>query len=157
MTNSREQIIEEIEDITEQDKDINQLLDDARDSISEYCYTECDAYCCRKGFLILNNEEANLLTDNRISEFEKVGKISKNNEDKFVLDLGKSTGSCPRLENNKCSIHKNPMRPKACKEFPVFLWENNIIKISSRCPAIKENKLYKYETIFRIKGYKILK
>ena len=41
--------------------DAEQLAIHARASISNYCFTECKAYCCRKGYLLLNSEEVSLM------------------------------------------------------------------------------------------------
>ena len=72
---------------------------------------------------------------------------------RYIFNLSKG---CPNLKDYKCIIHKNPKRPKACKEFPLFVWKNQTIMITKVCPAVKENKLYPYLARFKKKGYKIM-
>jgi len=118
----------------------------ARESISSYCYNECLAYCCRKGFLLLSEKEADLLRldikDLVIMPIDK----------RYIFNLGKG---CPNLIGYKCIIHKDPERPKACKEFPLFVFENTII-VTDDCPAVKQNMLYPYLAEFKMMGYEII-
>lgn len=129
------------------------LANEARTSISEYCFTECNAYCCRKGYILLSREEADLLTHNKTDELIEKEVIAIEEGGEYVVDFSKQ--NCPSLKDNMCTIHKNPNRPKACKEFPLFIWPHKIIHISQRCPAVKENKLYPYLTQFKLMGYTI--
>jgi len=113
----------------------------ARESLSSYCYEECLAFCCRKGFLLLSEKEVKLLKmktdDLQILPVDR----------RYILNLSKG---CPNLINYKCTIHKNKARPKACKEFPLFIKGNTII-ISEDCPAI--NKLYPFLAEFKRLGF----
>ena len=38
-------------------KKAERIANKARTCISEFCYEECNAYCCRKGYLILTEKE----------------------------------------------------------------------------------------------------
>jgi Fe-S-cluster containining protein len=118
----------------------------ARESLSSYCYKECLAYCCRKGYLLLSEKEVNLLCldikDLTIMPIDK----------RYIFNLGKG---CPNLINYKCIIHKNSKRPKACREFPLFISEDKII-ITEDCPAIKANMLYPFLAEFKAMGFTLI-
>lgn len=117
----------------------------ARSSLSKYCSSECKAYCCRKGYLLLKPKELKVMNINRKDLFAEV-------EEGLLFNL---ESKCPNLNNSKCKIHKNPERPKACKEFPLFIWEDKTVMVSYKCPAAKENLLYPYLAKFKTMGYKI--
>ncbi len=135
---------------------IQQLATEARNSISEYCINECHAYCCRKGYLILTEDELNLLTGDKRTELEEKEFIKKQEDGMFSLNLGNHLGSCPQLNENKCRIHKHPGRPTTCEKFPIFIdEEKKEARFSPRCPAVKEQKLYVYEREFIEQGFKI--
>jgi Fe-S-cluster containining protein len=119
----------------------------ARNSIGKYCFTECKAYCCRKGYLMLTNKETIMMMKKSKDVLTKIER------GKYVLDLGAK--GCPSLKNYKCSIHKNPKRPKACKEFPIFIWDKKTIKVSQRCLAVKNELIYPYLAKLKLMGYKI--
>ncbi len=137
--------------------DINQLANEARNSISDYCINECNAYCCRKGYLILNEAEKNITVGSKEIEFSKNNDLKKLDDDKYSLHLGGQTGSCPSLVNNMCMIHKDPARSSTCKDFPIFIEDNNKIRLSPRCPAVKNNQLYAYSYQFVQLGFEINK
>ncbi|MBI2662709.1 YkgJ family cysteine cluster protein [Candidatus Woesearchaeota archaeon] len=127
------------------------LAIEARNSLGSYCFTECHAYCCRKGYLILTPKEADLLSPNNKKESILNKTIIPLHGGKYVLDLGSKDG-CPQLQEHKCNIHTNPERPLACKEFPLFI-KGNTIRLSRRCPAVRENILYPYLAQFKLLGY----
>lgn len=122
------------------------IADNARNSISSYCFNECKSYCCRKGFLVLSLSQVKLLTNGKEDGLKKIS------EDSYSLDLS-SNGGCPSLKEDKCVIHKNNDRPSACKEFPLFIWEDGSVKVSQRCPAVKDGLLYPYLAELKSKGY----
>ena len=117
--------------------EIETLAKEARNSIGEFCMEECKSYCCRKGYLSLSKKEAALLSDNRIDEWVKKRLLHK---------LGK--------KYFKCTVHKDPNRPKACQNYPIFI-KGNKIRLSSRCLAVNADKLYPYISQFLKLGYKI--
>ncbi|MBD3313661.1 hypothetical protein GF345_04425 [Candidatus Woesearchaeota archaeon] len=117
----------------------------ARKSISSFCYEECRSYCCRKGYLIINGFEADLLTDRMADEFESRGMLKKLENGNYSLFLGSNDGPCPQLNEFKCSIHMNPKRPRACRDFPVFVdHENKTVRLSHRCLAVKQGMFYAF-------------
>jgi Fe-S-cluster containining protein len=126
----------------------------ARNSISSYCYKECLAYCCRRGYLLLSANEVGLMNGPKIEDLKIMPKEVDTDASRFIFNIGLKTTGCPNLKDYKCTIHKNPDRPKACKEFPLFLFENTVI-VASECFAIKENKLYPYLAQFKSIGYTI--
>jgi|GEM_PF-948609 len=131
------------------------LAINARESISSYCYKECNAYCCRRGYLLLNSEEVSLMKG-IFKEDLKMMPIHENEEKKYIFHLGQKTIGCPNLLDHKCTIHKNPLRPKACIEYPLFIWENKTILITDDCPAVKENMLYAHLAEFKKMGYTLM-
>lgn len=116
------------------------IIEEARNSLKDYCAEECKAYCCRKGYLVMDEASAKL--------FKNLKKI---NEKQYSVSL---QDDCPNLINFKCIIHKNPDRPKACQDFPIFL-EGKTIKLSNRCLAVKEGKFYGFIKEMESLGYKI--
>jgi len=134
---------------------VNKLADDARNGISDFCIEECKAYCCRKGYLVLTIEELELVTKGNVKGLMAKG-IVKKHGDKYSLHLGASGFQCPSLDGEfKCTIHKDPKRPSACKQFPVFIW-GKMIRVSERCLALKAGKLYPYIKEFERNGYGIV-
>jgi Fe-S-cluster containining protein len=126
----------------------------ARESISRYCYMECRAFCCRRGYLLLTGDEVNVMRGARKEDMQVIPTAMDAGEG-FVFDLGAGDG-CPNLMDYKCTIHSNPMRPNACKEFPLFIWEDKTIMVTYACPAVKEAKLYPYLAKFKRMGYKLV-
>lgn len=125
-------------------KDINEFLDEMRNSLTEYCVLKCKSKCCKKGKLLIQSQKELF----SIIKLEDTKKLYEDNiiilhpktDNWFYLDHEKM-GGCPKLlENNYCSIHNNLDRPQICRDFPIFLKEKYIIT-ADFCPAIKENLL----------------
>lgn len=116
---------------------IEKFLDEARDSLGEFCMNDCNAFCCRKGTLPVNEEEAKMFQEKNLS---KVG-------ENISLKL-----PCEKLEGTKCGIYKN--RPKICKEFPIHQ-SKKIILISNRCPGVMQGKLYVYAKKLKEEGCEV--
>jgi hypothetical protein len=127
----------------------------ARNSISKYCYSECKSFCCRKGLLNLSEKEADLVIGSEIVKSMKANILTRFKDGKYLLNIGAKDMPCPSLNDFKCDIHNNMNRPKACKEFPIFLWENKKVRFSERCPAFREGLFYKYLAKFEKLGYVI--
>ena len=128
----------------------------ARESLSSYCYTECKAYCCRHGYLLLTAKEVELMQDTQKEGLLIIPVEMEVDDRRFVFDLGSRDDGCTNLQKYQCMIHKNPARPKACKEFPLFIWKDKTIMVTHACPAVKENMLYPYLAEFKRMGYKII-
>jgi len=128
--------------------DAESIAEKARKSIGKFCFEECGSYCCRKGYLVLNNDELELILKKK--KREELIKILE--DGRVSLYLGKN---CPALGNNlRCKIHTNPLRPSACKQFLIFIRDNKIM-LSGRCLAVKQGKLYPFISQWIALGYKI--
>jgi len=138
-------------------KEAEKIADKARNSLGKYCIEECKAFCCRNGYLVFGEESVDIVTQGRKKELEDKGILQKLKTGRYSLYLNNQKITCPCLDMNKytCKIHKNKKRPLACQQFPVFV-EGKTIKLSPRCPAIKENKLYPFLKKLSMKGYKII-
>jgi len=134
---------------------IQELANSVRAKISDYCYTECHAYCCRKGYLMISEEELNLIVGEDKNKFISEGSVSEMINGKFRLDFSNSCGGCPQLKDFKCMIHTEEKRPQTCKDFPIFILGKKI-KISNRCPAKKAGKFYFFEKEATDLGYEIV-
>lgn len=130
-----------------------EIAEKAKKSISKFCTKECKAYCCRKSYIVLNGKEVELIAAEMRKEL-KGKEIAKQmeGEKKFFLDL--SDNNCPCLKDNMCMIHKNPKRPKICKQFPIFIKDKNI-RFSPECLAVKNGLFYPYEHEFLKIGCKL--
>lgn len=135
--------------------DAEALAKKARRSIWEYCSAECHAYCCRKGYLVLTTKEADLITANMVIQFMKEERLIPLDNGFWSLFLGKTDLPCPMLKDFQCMIHDNAARPLACKEFPIFV-EGNVVRLSGRCPAVKEGKFYSYISKWAAGGFKVI-
>jgi Fe-S-cluster containining protein len=127
------------------------LATKARKSINRFCFEECNAYCCRKGYLVLTKEESELVTQEKLIYLLKNKIIKKTDSERYALQIN----PCAALKDNKCMIHNNSDRPKVCNDFPLFLWANKIIHVSNRCLFVKQGLLYPYLAKFKIEGYKL--
>jgi len=136
---------------------IHEIANEMRESLSEYCMNECKSYCCRKGYLIVNKEELDLISNDKKEILVQDDSIKEMLNGKFTLRFENCYGSCPslNLRNFKCLIYKNELRPETCKLFPIFIIGNKI-KISNRCPAKKDNKFFKFEKMAKELGYEIV-
>ena len=135
--------------------DAEYIANKARKAISSYCYEECRSYCCRKGYLTLTEKQADLILEDKKEEYEKEGALKKMENGLYSLNMGKADKPCPRLIDYKCSIHKNRNRPKACRKFPIFI-EGDIVKLSHRCYAVREGKLYPFIRQWKSMGLKVI-
>jgi Fe-S-cluster containining protein len=127
----------------------------ARKSLGSYCHTECLAYCCRGGYLLLSEEEVGLMRNTKREALRMMPLRSKNDAVRYIFNLGRRPEGCPNLRAYKCVIHKNPKRPNACKDFPLFIFKKTII-VTDECPAVNENKLYPYLAKFKALGFTII-
>ena len=156
------------------------IAEQARNSISSICINDCKAYCCRKGFLVLNEAEKDVVTQNRAPELEQKAVLTKIGDGKYSLNLAgighqmsipgvskpgaSSQGtsspeasteeSCPSLKDNKCTIYTHAKRPLACAQFPIFI-HSDTIRMSPRCLAVKMNVFYPYEKQWIKLGFKL--
>lgn len=125
-----------------------QIASKARRALSKYCYEECKAYCCRRGYLTLDESNIQIVSQGQHYKLIKNQTISILENGKFSLFMGNYDLPCPSLKDNICMIHKNRKRPKACKDFPIVIKDTTAF-ISSRCPAVADGILYQY--IYKLK------
>ncbi len=131
------------------------IAEKARKSISMFCMEECRSYCCRKGYLALSKEEMELVAQGRQKELEEKKVLRRINSKSYSLYLGDYGVLCPCIDSEyKCIIHKHPKRPMACQQFPLFIDGKNV-RVSSRCLAAKEGKLYPYVSRLVRMGYRL--
>lgn len=135
-------------------EDINKIADEARNSLSKYCIEECKAYCCRKGYIIITPEEADLLIGNKQEKLISEEKLIELLGGKFSFNFTNSFEGCTQLKDGKCLIHKNKKRPKVCHEFPIFI-TGKTIRLSPRCYGVKAGLLYPFIKKFKELGYEI--
>jgi len=134
--------------------DAEALADKARNSISSFCINECKAYCCRKGHLVIKEDEIDEVMQGREAELENEGALTRTKDGRYSLNLDNSNEGCPSLKDNKCTIHKSSKRPKVCGDFPIFI-EGNKVRFSGRCTAVQEGKFYPYVKKFLAMGFKV--
>lgn len=123
--------------------DAEKLAEKARQSIGKFCAEECRAYCCRTGNLTISKEESAVFDHQILTKTDKG----------FLTNL-KSPG-CPHLEKFKCRIYQNPLRPLACREFPLFIRGNTVL-LSHRCLAVKTGLFYPYIKQFQANGIRVI-
>ena len=128
-----------------------EIAEKARRSISNFCSEECKAYCCRKSYLVLTDEEVDLVAQGMRTGLENKKIIKKIKKEDYFLNL---YNGCPSLKDNLCVIHNNPKRPIVCKQFPIFIKDKNI-RFSPSCLAVKMDLFYPYVHQFLKMGYKI--
>ncbi|MFH1276260.1 MAG: YkgJ family cysteine cluster protein [Candidatus Woesearchaeota archaeon] len=134
------------------------LTMEARKGISRFCYEECHALCCRKGFLPVKLKELQMIAKDKLVDSCLNGHVNKNSDGNYSLFMGKFDAPCPALLDHKCTIHSSKSRPQVCRDYPIFLdREKKEVKLSPKCPAVQENKFYGYEAKMQALGYKILK
>jgi hypothetical protein len=124
--------------------DINKYLKQARKSIGKFCIEECNAYCCKKGYLILSDKEVKITLSNMKDFLERDDSLKIISPKSYSLKLHNSYGSCPSLKDNKCIIHNKKSRSNTCKDYPIFKIDDKTIHFSKRCLAVKQNKFYPY-------------
>ncbi|MFH1440176.1 MAG: YkgJ family cysteine cluster protein [Candidatus Woesearchaeota archaeon] len=131
------------------------IANKARKSISKFCSEECNAYCCRKGYLVLTKKEMSKTTQGKQIELEKKQILKMLSNGSYSLFMGGTNEPCPALKEFKCIIHKSKNRSNACRNFPIFI-DGGYIKLSPRCLAVKHGLMYPYIKQWISLGFKIL-
>lgn len=127
----------------------------ARKSLSKFCSEECRSYCCRKGYLVLNKNELELVSQGKKNELINQGSLRKTNDGRYSLFIGDSSQPCPSLSGLKCLVHGHKHRPQCCRDYPLFI-EGNTVRLASRCPAVSLSMLYPYTKRLQQLGFRIL-
>ncbi|HII72491.1 TPA: YkgJ family cysteine cluster protein [Candidatus Woesearchaeota archaeon] len=132
--------------------DAEKIAQKARRSIGMFCIEECRSYCCRKGYLVVDDSQLRLLTKYKKDYTPSIKPLA---DGKYSFFLGATDMPCPRLKPDfKCSAHRNKNRPSACKEFPLFIKGKEII-LSHRCLAVRQGLLFPYVKQLEALGYKV--
>jgi Fe-S-cluster containining protein len=135
------------------DPETESILNSARNNISTFCITECNAYCCRKGYLVLTPTQAKATMQGKEDEYRNKGFLKPMTDGNFSLYMGDKDHPCPSLDNNnRCLIHKNPDRAETCAIFPIHI-KDNTIHVSKRCLAANAGLLYPYIAQLVKKGF----
>ena len=135
---------------------INRILNEARNSLSDYCINKCKALCCRKGKLVLLNEkEIEFITQGKKEKFIKRRILQPTKDKNFTFNHERS--KCPYLtEDFKCSEWKNPNRPKVCYDYPLFFTQGKYIITAQTCPGVMEGEVDEFLAKLRELGLKII-
>ena len=123
--------------------DILKLVDEARDSIGEYCMNSCKAKCCKRGKLAVNEEQAKFIIKNK--------KIKT--ENKSGLTIINLDNICPALKDNKCSVYDK--RPQSCRDYPLF-YNNNMLFADAKCEAVQKGMFEEFLKKIEKMGIKII-
>ncbi len=126
----------------------------ARSSIGKFCFEECKAYCCRKGYLVLTETELKATAGKRLKEMDENGGVKKLDNGRFSLYIGDSRVGCPSLKDNKCVIHTSRNRSMICRNFPITL-DGKKIFLSQRCLAVRMGMLFPYIKKLTMMGYTV--
>ena len=137
-------------------EEVEQILDESRNGISQYCIDECHSYCCRKGYLVLSPEEMEVTMQDQKEKYLKKSLLKLMPDGNWSLFMGDKDYSCPSLKGNMCMIHKNPLRSDTCRVFPISIVDG-VINQSRRCPARWNRKLYPYVAQLVNMGFKLKK
>ncbi len=122
---------------------IPELIDEARDSIGEYCMNTCKAKCCKRGKLAVNDEQAKFIIKNKKIKIEK----------KLGLTIINLDDVCPALKDNKCGVYEK--RPQSCRDYPLFL-NNNMIFADAKCEAVQKGMFYEFLKKIEKEGVKVI-
>ena len=123
--------------------EVENILDEARESISTFCVSECQAYCCRKGYLVLTPAQSVATLGMREEEYLERGLLKRMSDGNWSLYMGSLGFPCPSLSDNKCRVHNNSLRADACHVFPISVTDG-FIHVSRRCPAKNNQLLYPF-------------
>lgn len=130
------------------------LIDEARNSLSEYCIKKCKAFCCRDGYLLLRGKEIEVVLQGKEKELAKQNVLSWDKDKACMLDM--KAKPCPSLNNDfTCKIYTHESRPKLCKDYPLFANKDSVTT-HPNCPAVKKGILDPYLKKLKEKGYKII-
>ncbi|MFT4312504.1 MAG: YkgJ family cysteine cluster protein [Candidatus Woesearchaeota archaeon] len=122
---------------------IDQILQEARNSLSPFCIHTCKAKCCHKGKLLIEKPELIALVRCLPNALQRLD---------GAMDLT-IEGGCPFLKENKCTIYNK--RPQMCQDYPIFR-RGNVIIFASSCTGEKERLLEEYKEQLAHLGCKIL-
>lgn len=131
------------------------IANKARKALSRYCVEECSAYCCRKGYLLLNESEMKIIVADNEKILTDEESLRKMIDGMYSLSFSNSFEGCPQLKNSKCMIHAKKKRPTVCHEFPIFITKDQA-RISPRCYGVQAGLIDPYITELKKAGFEIV-
>jgi len=90
--------------------------------MGDYCITSCPAKCCHVGKLFISEATVKKFNLN----------ATKRPDGYYDLVI---EGGCPLLKDNKCTVHKDPLRPSMCGQYPFFDRSAKVL-LASSCKAV---------------------
>ncbi len=120
--------------------EIQQLANEARASLSEFCSQTCKALCCKSGQLIVSQEESQIFPATRTERPDGL----------YAIQIAPK---CIHLKNDRCSVYES--RPKPCRDFPVYVRGETIV-IAGWCQGQQAGLLEEYKEKFRKLGCKVI-
>lgn len=133
---------------------IERIVKEARNSLGKFCLEECKGYCCRKGYLALVEENVDTVTHGNREKFLVDGNLKLMSPRKYSLSISQGC-PCLDMETFMCKIYTDKNKPKVCDDFPISL-NNNMAIVSSRCLAVRENKLFGYMKELELLGCNVV-
>ncbi len=132
---------------------VSKLIREARSSITDYCIDECGADCCKTRIVPCCSEKDVRvllgLKDKSLEEFsfmypkrlEKIGEI-------YLVHQ-----PCANLEENKCKIYNNGLRPVHCIDFPIRASYDEdgfpFVEYTAECKAVEKGLFNRVLDILR--------
>lgn len=123
-------------------------------SLSAYCLNKCNTICCDYEFIV-GSESIKFMREAGM-KLKPVATPAYG----YFLFYQKPEGRCPFYDSNarRCSEHENPLRPRACREFPISLYENEkIVLLFETCELagmeVKESPLNELLEICKKHGF----
>ena len=114
--------------------EVDIILRDARNSLGPLCFGECAAKCCKRGKLLLEK--------NQVPIVAKQNPVVARQDGSYELSL--EGEGCPNLlDNNKCGIFTDSLRPKMCDDYPLFR-RGKFIFVASSCTGFARGDLAIY-------------
>lgn len=132
----------------------DEIANEARNSISNYCISICKAKCCKHGKLLLqtNDEVESICGKENITQMAEDGIIEKTQHNFVTYNLEQK--SCRHLKESVfCSIHKSSKKPQICNDYPLFLTKQYVIA-SPQCPAVESGEIDEFISKIKKLGFK---
>lgn len=133
----------------EHEQSVHALLEQARSSLGPFCSNVCKAKCCKRGKLLLEKNQVDILCD---VKDQKPPLLVARENGYFDFHIGLS--GCPRLtKDSKCRVYEK--RPQMCRDYPLFERGETIL-VSSACEGFIAGKLDPYLDELKKKKKKII-
>jgi Fe-S-cluster containining protein len=118
-------------------KTIDEAVEEWRQTTLKGLCEKC-CICCGCNIFDLTEEQIKLIFNTLEAPKTIEGKpmFTKNNDSTYSTHYIRSH-MCPALVNKKCSIYEHPLKPQVCRDFPIFIEEEEKIFTfhDKFCPA----------------------